>query len=146
MRSLVVVEETCMISHIRLPQSSISQLLEYNKPEVFPEGRLHSIESDRICQSFLNRKINVNPKYSVLMFPPSTVQVLCMTWFIEVNLCRILMPFVSGINRQKIYCLSFAWILTSRYQSIVDDRMKIKSTSNVVNMLEESTLNYHIVL
>ena len=37
-------------------------------------------------------------------------------------------------------------ILTSRYQSVVDDRMKIKRTSCVVNMLEESTLNYHIVL
>ena len=37
MRSLVVVEETCMISHIRLLQSSVSQLLEYNKLEVFLE-------------------------------------------------------------------------------------------------------------
>ena len=56
------------------------------------------------------------------------------------------MPFVSGINKQEEYCLSLAWILTSRYQSIVDDRMKIKSTSYVVNMLEESALNYHVVL
>ena len=38
MRSLVVVEETCMLSQIRLLQSSISQLLEYNKLEVFFEG------------------------------------------------------------------------------------------------------------
>ena len=38
MRSLVVVEDTCMISLIRLLQSSISQLLEYNKLEVFLEG------------------------------------------------------------------------------------------------------------
>ena len=38
MRSLVVVEETCMISHTKLLQSSISQLLEYNKLEVFLEG------------------------------------------------------------------------------------------------------------
>ena len=38
MRSLVVVAETCMISHFRLLQSSISQLLEYNKLEVFLEG------------------------------------------------------------------------------------------------------------
>ena len=36
-----------MISHFRLLQSSISQLLEYNKLEVFLEGQLHSIESDR---------------------------------------------------------------------------------------------------
>ena len=38
MRSLVVAEETCMISHTRLLQSSISQLLEYNTLEVFREG------------------------------------------------------------------------------------------------------------
>ena len=38
MRSLVVVEEICMIFHIKLLQSSISQLLEYNKLEVFLEG------------------------------------------------------------------------------------------------------------
>ena len=56
------------------------------------------------------------------------------------------MPFVSGIIRQEEYCLSLAWALASRYQSIVDDRMKIKSTSNMVNMLEKSTLNCHIVL
>ena len=36
MRSLVVVEETCMISHIELLQSSISQLLKCDKLEVFP--------------------------------------------------------------------------------------------------------------
>ena len=78
------------------------------------------------CQSFSNRKININPIYRVLMFVPSVMQVLCTTWFIEVNLCRILMLFVSGINRQEEYCLSLAWILTSIYQSIVDDRMKIK--------------------
>ena len=33
----MVVEETRMISHIRLLQSSIFQLLEYNKLEVFLE-------------------------------------------------------------------------------------------------------------
>ena len=32
---LVVVEETCIISHTRLLQFSISQLWEYNKLEVF---------------------------------------------------------------------------------------------------------------
>ena len=53
---------------------------------------------------------------------------------------------ISGINRQQEYRLSLAWILTSKYQSIVDDGMKIKRTSYVVNMLEESALNYHIVL
>ena len=46
MKSLVVVEETCMISHIRLLQSSISQLSECNKLEkleVFLEGWLSLI-------------------------------------------------------------------------------------------------------
>ena len=60
------------------------------------------------------------------MFLPSTMQVLCTTWFMEVNLFRILMLFVSGINQKKEHCLSLAWILTSKYQSIVDERMKIK--------------------
>ena len=98
------------------------------------------------CQSFPNRKITVDPIYRVLMSLPSTVQVLCSTWFIEVNLFRILMTFVSGIQRRKEYRLSLALILTSRYESRVDDRMKIESTYSVVNMLEESTLNYQIVL
>ena len=35
-----------------------------------------------------------------------TMQVLCTTWFIEVNPCKILMAFVSGINKQEEYCLS----------------------------------------
>ena len=48
MRSLVVVEETCMIFQTKLLQSSISQLLEYNKLEVFLEGSLHSIVFDRM--------------------------------------------------------------------------------------------------
>ena len=38
MRSLVVVEEIRMIFHTKLFQSSISQLLEYNKLKVFLEG------------------------------------------------------------------------------------------------------------
>ena len=41
-----------MISLIRLLQSSISQLLEYNKLEVFLEGYLHSIEFDRMSILF----------------------------------------------------------------------------------------------
>ena len=88
------------------------------------------------CQFFPNRKITVDPIYRVLMSLPSTVQVLCTTWLIEVNLFKILMPFVSGIHRRKEYRLSLALILTSKYQSIFDDRMKIKSTSNVVDVME----------
>ena len=98
------------------------------------------------CQSFPNCKININPIYSVLVFLPCVMQLLCSTWYIQVNLFRIFVLFVPGINGQKEYSLSLAWILTSRNQSIVDDRMKIKSTSNMVNMMEEPALNYNIVL
>ena len=38
MRSLVEIEETCILFRIRLLQSSVKQLLEYNKLEVFLEG------------------------------------------------------------------------------------------------------------
>ena len=41
-----------MISHTRLLQFSISQLLECNKLEVFLEGQLHSIEFDRMLILF----------------------------------------------------------------------------------------------
>ena len=47
-RSLVVVEVTCMLFHVGLLQFSVWQLLEYNKLEVFLEGWLQSIESDRM--------------------------------------------------------------------------------------------------
>ena len=72
MRSLVVVEEIRMIFHTRLLQSSISQLLEYGGLEVFLGGLLRSIASDRTSILF-NRKVNINPKYRVLMFLPCTV-------------------------------------------------------------------------
>ena len=79
------------------------------------------------CQSFLGRGININPKYRVLMFPPSQcASIVHDVVYWGSIFCRILMPFVSGISRQEEYCLSLAWILTSRYQSIVYDRMKIK--------------------
>ena len=42
------------------------------------------------------------------------------------------MTLVSRINRQEEYCLSLARILTSRYQSRVDDRMKIECTSSSI--------------
>ena len=59
---------------------------------------------------------------------------------------RIFVIFVSWINGQEDYCLSSARILTSRYQSIVDNRVKIERTSNVVDVMEYFTLNYYIVL
>ena len=48
MRSLVVVEETSMVFHTKLLKSSIFQLLECNKMEVFLEELLHSIVFDRM--------------------------------------------------------------------------------------------------
>ena len=96
-----------MISHIRLLQSSISQLLEYNKLEVFLEGRLHSIESDRMLILF-ELQDYYQPKIPRLDVSSKHCASICSTWYREVNMCKILMPFVSGINRQKEYCLSLA--------------------------------------
>ena len=84
-------------------------------------------DSVRSClieiQSFLQSKIDVDPIFCVLMSFPCIMHVLCMTRYTQVNLFRILMLFVSRINGQKEYCLSVARILTSRYQSRIDDGM-----------------------
>ena len=57
----------------------------------------YSLKDDSIRSSLIeslsNRKININPKYRVLMFLPSTMQVLCSTWCTEVNVFRIFMIF-----------------------------------------------------
>ena len=53
---------------------------------------------------------------------------------------------LSRINRQEEHSLSSARILTSRYQSIVDNRVKIERASYVVDVMEYSTPNHHIVL
>ena len=54
-----------MVFHARLLQFLISQLLEYNKLEVFLEGWLHSIESDRMLILF-ESKNEYQPKISRL--------------------------------------------------------------------------------
>ena len=46
------------------------------------------------------------------------------------------------MGKKNTVCL----LLEPRYQSVVDDRMKIESTSNVPDMMEYSTLNQYIVL
>ena len=56
------------------------------------------------------------------------------------------MIFVHGIHRQKDYCLSVVQILTSRYQSRIDDGMLIDCTSDMINVLEEVARNNYIVL
>ena len=64
--------------------------------------------------------------------------VLCMTRFIQVDRIRILMVFVHGIHKQKEYCLSVAQILTSRYQSRIDDGMYIDCTTDMIDNRPES--------
>ena len=82
-------------------------------------------------QSFFDSKINIDAKHRVLMPFPCTVQVSRETWYREVNIFRVFVTFISWINRQEEHRLSSAQILTSRYQSIVDNRMKIECASNV---------------
>ena len=67
-------------------------------------------------------------------------------WRIQVNLVRIFVTFVHRINKQEKYCLFFDRILTSRYYFRVGHRMKIERLSDMINMLDESTLNYNISL
>ena len=50
------------------------------------------------------------------------------------------MNFISWINRQEEHCLSSAQILTSKYQPIVDNRVKIECASNVVDVMENVLL------
>ena len=64
---------------------------------------------------------------------PCTVQVSRETWYREVDIFKVFVTFISWINRQEEHRLSSAQILTSRYQSIVDNGMKIECASNVVN-------------
>ena len=59
---------------------------------------------------------------------------------------RIFVIFVSWINGQEEYCLSSAQILTSRYQFIVDNRMKIERASDVADVMEYSTPDHYFVL
>ena len=58
------------------------------------------------------------------MFSPCFMHVLCMTWFIQVDRVRILM-IAPWINRHEEYCLPLARILTSRYQSRVEDGIRV---------------------
>ena len=59
---------------------------------------------------------------------------------------KVSVTFISWINRQEEHCLSSAQILTSRYQSNVDNGMKIERASDVVNVMEYSSSNQHVVL
>ena len=76
-------------------------------------------------QSFLLSKFKVDPIHRVLMFLPCCMHVPCKTQCFQVDLLRIFVFFIHRIHRQKEYCLSFAQNLTSRYQSWIDDGMKL---------------------
>ena len=105
MRSLVVVEETCMISHTRILQSN--NFWNTGSWKCFLKD--YCIRSSLIeFQSFLHRKIDVDPIYRGLMLLLCFMQVLCTMWYTQVNLFRILVTFVSRINKQKEYCLPLA--------------------------------------
>ena len=56
------------------------------------------------------------------------------------------MTFVHKIHKQEDHCLSVAQILTSRYQSRIDDGMQIDCTSDMINVVEEVARNNNIVL
>ena len=72
-------------------------------------------------QSFADSKINIDPKYRILMSLPCILQVSCETWYSVVDILWIFVIFFSWINRQEEHRLSSAQILTSRYQSIADN-------------------------
>ena len=145
MRSLVVVEEKRMIFIQNF--SSLHSHNFWNTISWKCSLKDNCIRSCLIeCHPLFDRKINIDPEYCVLMFLPCAVHVSRSTWYREVNMFRIFMIFVSWINRQEEHCLSSAQILTSKYQSIVDNRVKIERTSNVVDVMECPTLNDNIVL
>ena len=106
MRFLVVVEETCMISHTKLlPVFNLSTFWNAISWKCSLEDTC--IRSSLIkCQSLFNRKININPKYRVLMFLPCTVHVFRSTWYREVKIFRVSVTFISLINGQEENCLS----------------------------------------
>ena len=74
------------------------------------------------------------------------MHVLCKTRFVQVDRVGILVILVHGIHKQKEQCLPVVQILTSKYQSRIDDGMQIDCTSDMINVLEEVARNNHIVL
>ena len=69
-----------------------------------------------------------------------------MTWYIQVNLFRIFVPLSLGsIGQKKTVCLLLEFWPPDLNPMLMIG-MKIKRTSNMVNMMEESALNYNIVL
>ena len=78
-------------------------------------------DSVRSClielQSFLLSKFYVDQIHRFLVSFPLLLCVPCKTWCVQVNLIRIFVFLIHRVHMQKEYCLSFAQILSSRYQS-----------------------------
>ena len=74
-------------------------------------------------KSFLLSKFYVDPIHRVFMFLPLFLLVPCKTRCFQVNFVRISVFFVHRIHRRKEYRLSFAQVLSSRYQSWICDGM-----------------------
>ena len=134
----MVVEEISMVFHTKLLQSS------HNFWKTISWKCSLEDNCNRVLynvNSFFNCKVNINPNYRVLMFLPCTVRVSRSAWCRGVDVFRIFMICVSWIGGREGCCLSWPQILTSRYQSIIDHRMKIECTSYVVNVMENPTPN-----
>ena len=69
-----------------------------------------------------------------------------MTRCFQVDRVKILVTFIHGIHKQKEYCLSVAQIVTSPYQSRIDDGILIDRTSDMINVLKETVQNNDILL
>ena len=105
---------------------------------------MHSIESDRMSILFQSQDQYQPTKPRLDVFP-CTVQVSRTTWY-RSQYVQDLHDFWSLGSMGKKNTLSSAHIFTSRYQSIVDNGVKIECASYVVDVMEYSTLNYYIVL
>ena len=121
-RSWEETEVTHVLFRFWLLQFPCQQLSETRSWECFVKN-----DSVRSClielQSFLQRKVDVDPIHRFLMFLPCFKHVLCTTRCSQVDRVRILVFCVRRIHKQNEYCLSVAQILTTRYQSWIDDGM-----------------------
>ena len=112
--SLEEAEVTHILSRMWFLQIPSQQLSRYNKLGVYREGWLHYILFDRIWILYVEQGV-IDPIHRVLVSFPRFLLVPC-------KLVRIFVFLVHGIHSREEYCLSFpVWILSSRYQSWIDD-------------------------
>ena len=113
-KSLEEAEVTHILSRMWFLQIPSQQLSRYNKLGVYREGWLHYILFDRIWILYVEQAV-IDPIHRVLVSFPRFLLVPC-------KLVRIFLFLVHGIHSREEYCLSFpVWILSSRYQSWIDD-------------------------